>query len=123
MAQVHKRRKDLVIEKKDGDFIKRQDRRENVERINRIQQHQRDLLLLKINKEEGRMHSIKADKEELLQVRRKMQAEVQQNRKDMEAKLALMRSGKLSAQQLLREANILKTEESVHDRSEAGFIT
>ncbi len=36
LALVHRRRKEFVIQKKDGDFIKRQDRRENVERINRI---------------------------------------------------------------------------------------
>lgn len=51
-----------LLRKKNEEFIKRQDRRENVERMNRIQEYQRDLLMVKIGKEYERLDEIKQEK-------------------------------------------------------------
>ena len=52
---MQRKRFEQVQVKKEEEFVKQQDRRENAERISRVQKHQRDLLLLKINKEDNRL--------------------------------------------------------------------
>ena len=55
MKEVTKARKQAQFKKKDEQFVKRSDRKENVARINRIQDHKRDLLLVKIKEDEERL--------------------------------------------------------------------
>jgi hypothetical protein len=58
----------------------------------------------KITKEYQRLDDIKHEKELLLETRRTMKIEIQQNRDEIEKKLDLMKKGKLKPEDVLNQS-------------------
>lgn len=64
-------------------MIKQLDKRDNVERIMRVQDYEKEKLLDKINEKMTRADSIKAEREQLLQQRAEMKKEIEAQKREM----------------------------------------
>lgn len=69
--------------KKELEYLKRRDRQETVERIQRIQQYERDKVMEKIQNDDTRTLQVKAERNNLLAARREMRSQADKQKEEM----------------------------------------
>ena len=72
LYRVQEERKQRMKEKYNDDLIKRTDKKDNVERIMKVQEYEREKLLEKIDEKMNKADNIKREKFELLEQRQLM---------------------------------------------------
>ncbi len=69
--------------KKELEYLKRKDRQETVERIQRIQQYEREKVMEKIQSDDVRTLQLKAERNNLLAARREMRSQADKQKEEM----------------------------------------
>ena len=72
MERVQKEREQKMLEKHNEDIIKRVDKKENVERIMKVQEYEKEKLMNKIEEKMYKADHIKMEREQLLGQRQVM---------------------------------------------------
>jgi hypothetical protein len=97
--------------------IKQLDKRENVERIMRVQDYEKEKLLDKIGEKMTRAETIKAEREQLLSQRAQMKKEIEQQKREMYEKIDKVKQGKMNPNEILMSLSIQKEKESINNIS------
>lgn len=74
ITTVQQQKDEEVRYRKEIDYLKRRDRLETVERMQRIQEYERDKVMQKIQSEDIRTYSLKAERNNLLAARKEMRS-------------------------------------------------
>jgi len=69
--------------KKELEYLKRRDRQETVERIQRIQQYEREKVMEKIQNDDTRTLQVKVERDNLLAARREMRSQADKQKEEM----------------------------------------
>jgi len=69
--------------KNELEYLKRRDRQETVERIQRIQQYEREKVMEKIQNDDTRTLQVKAERNNLLAARREMRSQADKQKEEM----------------------------------------
>lgn len=83
-------------EKHNIDVLKRTDRRENVERIQKMQEYQRDKIMEKILRDNEKAQRIKEEKANLLETRMRLRQEIDRNKQEIMEKFQKVKMGKVN---------------------------
>lgn len=95
-------RKNLDMkEKHNVDVLKRTDRRENVERIHKMQDYQREKIMEKILRDNEKAQRIKEEKANLLDTRMKLRQEIDRSKQEIMEKFQKIKMGKVILNYLL----------------------
>lgn len=95
-------RKNLDMkEKHNVDVLKRTDRRENVERIHKMQDYQREKIMEKILRDNEKAQRIKEEKANLLDTRMKLRQEIDRSKQEIMDKFQKIKMGKVILNYLL----------------------
>ncbi len=82
-------------EKHNVDVLKRTDRRENVERIRKMQDYQRDKIMDKILKDNSKADNIKEERANILETRQRLRQEIEKNKQEIMEKFTKIKMGKV----------------------------
>lgn len=83
-------------EKHNIDVLKKTDRRENVERIQKMQEYQRDKIMEKIMRDNEKAQRIKEEKANLLETRMRLRQEIDRNKQEIMEKFQKVKMGKVN---------------------------
>lgn len=93
-------------EKYNDDLMKRTDKRENVERIMKVQQYEKEKLMEKIDEKMMKADNIKREKYQLIEQRQLMKKEIEKQKRDMFDKIQKLKQGKIDPNQLLNSLSM-----------------
>lgn len=82
-------------EKHNIDVLKKTDRRENVERIMKMQEYQREKIMEKILVDNAKAEAIKQERASLLETRLQLKQEIEKNKQDILEKFTKVKMGKV----------------------------
>ena len=82
-------------EKHNIDVLKKTDRRENVERIMKMQEYQREKIMEKILVDNAKAETIKQERASLLETRIHLKQEIEKNKQDILEKFTKVKMGKV----------------------------
>lgn len=80
------------------DVLKKVDRRENVERIMKMQEYQREKIMEKILRDNAKAETIREERANLLETRQKLRQEIEKNKQEIMEKFSKIKQGKVSIQ-------------------------
>lgn len=83
MMTLQQEREEQMRIKKELEYLKRQDRQETVQRIQRIQDYEKERVLSKIQSDDIRTYQIKAERNSLLAARREMRSQAEKQKEEM----------------------------------------
>ena len=104
-------------EKYNDDLIKRTDKRDNVERIMKVQEYEREKLMEKIDEKMSKADNIKREKFELLEQRQLMKKEIEKQKRDMFDKIEKLKQGKIDPNQLLNSLS-METNQNINVKTD-----
>lgn len=102
-------------EKHNIDVLKRTDRRENVERIMKMQDYQREKIMDKILRDNVKNEAIKEEKANLLETRLRLRQEIDKNKQEIMEKFGKIKMGKVKYVYIIYDKiNIKKAGSQLH---------
>ena len=84
LMSAQQRREEDLRYRREMEFLKRLDRQETVERIQRIQEYEREKVKEKIVMDDVRSYQLKEEKQNLLQARREMRSQADKKKQEMQ---------------------------------------
>lgn len=116
LQRVRAQQEEKLIAKQRNDFIKQNEKKENIERMQKMQEYQKSQVLEKIQTNSQRIENIKKEKEKLYESRRIMQQEITLNKQKMLEQFEKMKQGKIDPKKLSDEMQIkAKSQEAIPD--------
>lgn len=95
LQRVQREKEHQMLFRHNDEVIRRTDKKENVERIMKVQEYEREKLMGRIEEKMSKADHIKNERAQLLDQRQLMKKEIEKQKRDMMDKIDKLKQGKI----------------------------